>query len=822
MHSECKSTEISIRKFSDNSFSDRSSTEDCMTRPDVSTSTKPRKSTPAPAVAELYAQLAKIEWISEDPVIRSQLREIVLKWVNVADLLTTGGPVHVMPSVTNGCMPTHDMIAADCGAPATACSSRQRSWSEDSIVEPKQDKAIADVSPAPSPNDEPVSTEWECRKCTFMNSVDATTSCLICGWFKARSSDATEGANKKRKKDSPVEEFITSRVGGGSPRKPVSKQEDAFSEILSRSVAGAKEHRLTGISTSSSSPADCTLFVSRFNLLACGQAQENATWMQSVEKDVSAQHNLDEELLFSKRWMAAKQLVVALESAKKLADSAKAANAQLLGDGEVADPAKRPDVTAEDPAEAAVMDAAAIAESKREYAVSCNSILGTSFVNMQYAPIPHTLTWDDWCASGVHTGEYLKRLLVIHAELTRECISHYSPVLRRALTAFDVKFMENELHGRELIAALMSEPQCDLDLHCLSHVEGDNVMDRFLIPASMERANLIYSALTNVWMAEGKTAFVAARPPGHHCPSFEDRLIGLTANSSTSPVTQEAGAVGRMTPLEKRLCAATGLSHPPREHGMGFCSLNGLAVAVKRFLQVNNADFERIHGRSIRVAILDLDIHAGNGTELVFRDNRSVLHVSFHRYGWLKANTPDGDISERVMPGTHYYRDVGGIFGNNMRQHPRGEGYAVNITLRKGDGNAEVLSGFEGVALPVMQEFKPDIVVVACGFDGLKLSPVFKHRWGEESCPGMDAEYTPSLYGYIINRVRKEVQSKVVAATEGGYDPISVGLAARSVAKGLKGVAIPKPPMRIFNSEWTSQLNNIFQLQRLFWKSLSQ
>jgi acetoin utilization deacetylase AcuC-like enzyme len=244
-------------------------------------------------------------------------------------------------------------------------------------------------------------------------------------------------------------------------------------------------------------------------------------------------------------------------------------------------------------------------------------------------------------------------------------------------------------------------------------------------------------------------------------------------------------------------------------------------VALKRFLQIHNPAFELAHSRSIRVAILDLDIHAGNGTELVFRDSKSVLHISFHRYGWLKANTPEGDnVSEKVMPGTHHYRDVGGVFGKIVKK-PRGEGYSVNITLRKADGNAEVLSAFEGVALPILKEFSPDIVLVACGFDGLKLSPVFKQRWGEESCPGMDAEYTPSLYGYIVNRVRSEVQSRVVAATEGGYDPISVGLAARSLVKALKGKDIPKPPMRTFNSDWIPHLNNIFQHQQMFWSALS-
>jgi acetoin utilization deacetylase AcuC-like enzyme len=172
------------------------------------------------------------------------------------------------------------------------------------------------------------------------------------------------------------------------------------------------------------------------------------------------------------------------------------------------------------------------------------------------------------------------------------------------------------------------------------------------------------------------------------------------------------------------------------------------------------------------------------------------------------------------MPGTHPYKDVGGILGKDCR-NPKGEGYALNVNLRKADGNAEVMSSFEAVIIPIMQQFAPDIVVVPCGFDGLKLSPAFKQRWGEESCPGMDAEYTPSLYGYLIGRIREEVQSKIVAVTEGGYDPIGVGLAARSVVKGLRGnVDVPKPPIRCFNNDWLVQLNNIWQLQRRYWNVL--
>jgi acetoin utilization deacetylase AcuC-like enzyme len=738
--------------------------------------------------------LRKIEWLKSDPVLMSKLREITLKWKSVNELL-----LYADPDAENSRGLNEDELL-DCSDPPTK---RTRSFSDESVVEVKSFNSSGAEDPTTSKVVEPDSVEWECKKCTFLNA-DASTSCSICGWFRSRSNEAMVGLAKPARREVPVLKYIKDRIPDSSPRKMSEMTVDEYSEILSRGPGGSKEQKLTGITNSKSVKADCIVFASPFNLLACGQAQEESTWMNSLERDLFAKHSLDEELIFAKRWIAAKKLAdTALESEKN---------------------EPKPDE------DSPIDNAAELREMQIEYAKQCNSILGTSWPEVIYTNPQHSLSWQDWIDSGVHSREYLDRLVVIHRELKRESISQFSIKGSDVIKDFDFfRIVSDEVLGRDLIARILSEPSCDLDLHCLSHVEGDNVMDRFLIPASMRRADLIFSGLVEVWeSSDPKTAFIAARPPGHHCPSFEDRLIGLSVNGATSegslsrensPSENYTPNHKHMTSLEKSVCEANGLESPPREHGMGFCSLNALAVAIRRFQQLYNPGFVAKHGRSIKVAIVDLDIHAGNGTELVFRDNRSVLHISFHRYGWLKALTSEGGISERVMPGTHYYKDVGGIFGKHAKR-PKGEGYSVNITLRKGDGNAEVLSSFEGVALPILQEFSPDIVVIACGFDGLKLSPVFKRRWGEESCPGMDAEYTPSLYGYIINRIRNEVQAKVIAATEGGYDPISVGLAARSVVKGLSGTPIRKPPIRVFNNDWINQLNNIFQHQSIYWSSL--
>ena len=741
---------------------------------------------------DLWKDLMRVAWISNDVITKSKLREIALKWISVHELLTPDRNIPDDMLNVDGASSNLSIVSSgEDGASIEPSTKRIRSSSEESIIEPKSEKLTDSSTSSMSTPEETANGEWECKKCTFINPADATTSCTICGWFKSRSNDATGASKKPSKKEMPVETYILGRVGAGAldERRTISKADDKYSEILSRSSAGLKEYRLTGPPEASSEPSECTIYTSRFNLLACGQAQEESTWINALERDVFAKHNLDEELLFTKRWLAAKSIVEKQRGAKT--------------DSSQSSPEEKEEISLD--------------ELKREYAQNCNDIVGTAFPDVKYVEPSHALDWKDWMISGVHSEEYLRRLQVIHSELVKESLSHFTYDQKRIIIELDVlsDLLMIEETGRPLINSLLAEPSCDLELHCLSHVEGDNVMDRFLLPAAFERANLIFSALSDVWLS-GKTAFIAARPPGHHCPSFEDRLIGLSAEGGSAGKCQGACVDGIHTKLERAVCLANGLQEPPREYGMGFCSLNGLAVAIKRFLQINNPEFERRTERSIRVAVVDLDIHAGNGTELVFRDSRSVLHISFHRYGWLKAMTAEGGIAERVMPGTHYFRDIGGILGKNAKRAP-GQGYSVNITLRKADGNAEVLSAFEGVALPVLQQFMPDVVVVACGFDGLKLSPIFTQRWGEESCPGMDAEYTPSLFGYIVNRIRKEVQNKVIAATEGGYDPVSVGLAARCVVKGLKGFPISKPPLRIFNSDWMHQLNNIFLHQGVYW-----
>ena len=241
-------------------------------------------------------QLEDIEWIKGDSVLRSKLREIAFRIVELRRFL---GLKAAEPNVdeekrTNVQLPDQK---------------RPRGLSESSICEEKRDRNPTVVQAKESEPVQATSNEWECKKCTFMNASDTLTSCAICGSFKPRSEEST-GVRQPAKRDHVVELYIKAKIGDSSPRKApqINRKEDNYSEILSRGIGGEREHQLTGKSSASSPHSECTVYASPFNLLVSGQAQEESTWINALERDVFAQHNLDEELLFTKRYLAAKKL----------------------------------------------------------------------------------------------------------------------------------------------------------------------------------------------------------------------------------------------------------------------------------------------------------------------------------------------------------------------------------------------------------------------------------------------------------------------------------------------------------------------------------
>ncbi|GCB81496.1 hypothetical protein scyTo_0022519, partial [Scyliorhinus torazame] len=164
--------------------------------------------------------------------------------------------------------------------------------------------------------------------------------------------------------------------------------------------------------------------------------------------------------------------------------------------------------------------------------------------------------------------------------------------------------------------------------------------------------------------------------------------------------------------------------HAERDVACGFCFFNNVALAA-RFAQ-------NLVGHKIKVLILDWDVHHGNGTQHMFEDDPSVLYISIHRYdnGSFFPNTEDAD-----------YTKVG---------IDAGEGFNVNIPWNGSKmGDAEYMTAFHRLVMPISYQFQPDLVLVSAGFDAAQGDPL----GGCKVSPECYAHLTHMLLGLAGGRV---------------------------------------------------------------------
>ncbi len=220
------------------------------------------------------------------------------------------------------------------------------------------------------------------------------------------------------------------------------------------------------------------------------------------------------------------------------------------------------------------------------------------------------------------------------------------------------------------------------------------------------------------------------------------RATMIDEDTFTSPDSDDiarlaAGAV--LTAVDHVLDGAPGsraiaLVRPPGHHAeagkaMGFCLYNNIAVG---------AAYARSRGLS-RVAIVDYDVHHGNGTQAMFYEDPSVLFVSSHQYPF--------------WPGTGAADETG---------RGAGEGFTLNVPLAIGDRDEVIERKYAQTVLPRLREFKPELLMISAGFDAHEMDPLGQLR--------MTTAGFGRLTTALIDVAVDVCEGKVVLVTEGGYD----------------------------------------------------
>ena len=193
--------------------------------------------------------------------------------------------------------------------------------------------------------------------------------------------------------------------------------------------------------------------------------------------------------------------------------------------------------------------------------------------------------------------------------------------------------------------------------------------------------------------------------------------------------------------------------HAERDHAMGFCLFNNVAVAAAH----------ACHLGATRVAVVDFDVHHGNGTEHAFEDDPSVLYVSLHQ--------------SPFYPGTGRAADVG---------RDEGRGLTVNVPLEVGAADDDYRLVFAEVVVPVLEQFAPEILVVSAGFDAHERDPLAGMR------------LSTAAFGAMTRELRRVADrccaGRIAAVVEGGYDLPALADCLAAVVEAL-GPDVAEPPV---------------------------
>ncbi|WP_375175463.1 class II histone deacetylase [Pseudooceanicola sp.] len=214
--------------------------------------------------------------------------------------------------------------------------------------------------------------------------------------------------------------------------------------------------------------------------------------------------------------------------------------------------------------------------------------------------------------------------------------------------------------------------------------------------------------------------------------------------------------------MRGRVDNAYALSRPPGHHCLpdwpnGFCLLANIAIAIEA------AQAEGLAGR---VAVVDWDVHHGNGTEHIYYDRDDVMTISVHQEKNYPLDT--GDTSDRGRG--------------------RGEGFNMNIPLPPGAGHNAYLEVMERIIQPTLERFDPDVIIVACGFDAGIFDPIARML-----C-------TAETFGEMTRQIKRSAErlcdGRLLLVHEGGYSEAYVPFCGHRVLEVLSGSShVAEDPM---------------------------
>lgn len=227
-------------------------------------------------------------------------------------------------------------------------------------------------------------------------------------------------------------------------------------------------------------------------------------------------------------------------------------------------------------------------------------------------------------------------------------------------------------------------------------LDADTTISMKSFDAAMYAAGGAVAAVDAVMQGESDNAFVVVRPPGHHATA---------------------------------------------ERAMGFCLFNNVAVAA-RYAQNKYKEIDR-------VAIIDWDVHHGNGTQGIFYDDPSIYFLSMHQYPWY--------------PGTGTRGETG---------HGRGLGSTMNVPVKANTKATEHVRMFEAAIEDISRRFRPDLVMISAGFDAHTSDPLGQLK--------LEDEDFRSMTNTLKDWANDTCSGRIVSCLEGGYNLNTLGATVKN------------------------------------------